>query len=952
MIDIDKKGVFIGFSSIPFQNQKEFVKKEIKERLFDPYRKGLADYSGEDVRTYEDLYNPDVYYLWGKYDICILSNVDDWEFGTREFSPRIDSVVSQSHGEMQNFDYRVILGLNPIQIQHGTVPDPKSSLPYVSITQLKLSSALLVGNGIKFLDTVKAKIESIVRTYAYTDEQIIKVNVLESFSYHELIIVAKSNSIDLLRKIVVLIRNLKFRQAVDTIEFAEELISNSLLQYMADHERDENGELAPKKLDANIIDNHLFESTFTSFGFHFDYYTDDSQFSKKVVEPIKNEKVTFFSRWNIKPGHTQKVIEIISKIEDDNSDSEFDEKFLIAGKGDLLVKKEVKVPQDANTFEFPEYYFRKTFPNPESKTADSLRKHVRETYTTVGFELGNENDFIPDNHFEFHSCLQNYTVKSDAFDKLKEQIKALWLPKPLSEKLLRILANYNNAILSPDMFVFYIELEPHIKNCIINTVDLYYQNKGKEGYPVLRLVKILETICSNLDVGYHNRFYQSYWTWEIPEVNTDYSGGIHNLISGYDSCYKALNNISRERESNNISFLNVRGNSRIMSSHDTLAMNFLYIIQPYIYSTMASHESLSFSIEKFCDDLFSKGKPSVEENDLMRRLVLLYQSAGIEFNLPNLVHAFFPEQENGPNVFGVFDLLESKLDYPDVLNSMSSETLRYLITDYMNLQVCFDNNFELFCQVRWNHFFQSGHVFDAPNKVNDTYFLTLSFRLGLLKILITRTPRLTREDLLEIYQVSDFNVFKEHEDFFNADIRRVLNSLNTDSAFSGWLEEVRSVLSSDAMRFLKTTWIDKDVVSFVNDLLSSPEKIDMKSFCAFIDKKVLSEEEGDDVDRVCDKKMSTFYMSTINAILNFYSPKFEFLQRNSKDGNVMAARPGYFLDPCGGSFITGRNNRATYLQHRVVVYKLFYHLGHLHKFNYFNQSTKASENLFQKDENS
>lgn len=903
------KANLISFCSIPFTDQEKFAKEDLKEKLFKTYKDGLLDISGEDGALYEGLYDTEMYYLWGKYDLCILSSVDDWEFATRFVRPTASN--SKSHGEMQNFDYKVVLGINPNKV----CSDSLLPLPYIAITQLKLNSAFLIGNGLKFIERVRKAIHQHIVNLKATRGIEIEFTILESFSYHELLIVSKCNSINFLRDIVVTLRNTKFADLMnkDDVE-TQKLFDDSLFKFLAN----KNGR-EPKCAD---VHNHIFESTLTNFGIHFNLFDKESNYQSCVAPPLPDEKVTFFSKWNIKPGHSQKVMKIIDGIDPEMCTE--NKAYGIGGKGDLMLIKEVQIDKGKPMFEFPELYFKKS--KKKSEEDEELRNHLRETFTMLGFDLAKNpdlDDYSSKQHLDVHSYLDGYTFKESA--TLKSYLKALWIPKALSEKVIRIVANYNNAVLDPDMYVFYIELRPFINYGIFESVKLYYQNKGKRDYQTYKLIDRLESVCENLEIGFHNRFYQSYWTSEIPEVNTDYSGGIHNLISAYDSCYKALNNIFRINVNKDISFLNVRSDSRIKSSYDTLRMNFLYLIQPYIFSSIATHEALNYSIEKFCDSEFDDDNANPSLNKLIIELINLYTEAGIPLYLPyhkNAFRSYLNQAITPAELFADLKLTEGRFTH-DIQSLINTKALRYLITDSLNLNVCFKDDFPLFCNVRWNHFLQSGYVFDYPGKINDSLFLTLTVRLALIKKMNDSQAILTKTDVEKL--VPDNILFRVAKEKYSEDIAILVNTVFVLPKLGAWLQRLKSVLGNAQFSFLRKSWVNDEIVDDVTEFLNE-QSLDSESLYKLVDNYYKSENP---------QSISTLYISVLHSILRFYLKRFQILDRDHLTGDPKRKIEGFFLDPCGGSFVVGKLNREKYLGERVKIYQLLYHLSQLQKIKSF-----------------
>ena len=112
----------VGFISRPFENQKDFIHREFRDGLFRSYRKGIINNlakedkavdSEQGSETYQEqirryLYNCRAYYIFGRFDIALLSLCDDFDIAGRGFRPYNHiNFQREAHPpyKAENFDY-------------------------------------------------------------------------------------------------------------------------------------------------------------------------------------------------------------------------------------------------------------------------------------------------------------------------------------------------------------------------------------------------------------------------------------------------------------------------------------------------------------------------------------------------------------------------------------------------------------------------------------------------------------------------------------------------------------------------------------------------------------------------------------------------------------------------------------------------------------------------------
>ncbi len=913
---LQSKAYLFGYCSLPLCLKKEerhdFIKNQISDNLFKQYKQGL-----ESVGKLKNkkLFNPSYYYLWGKYDVCMISEIDDLEFPTRFFRSYNPIGVNTEKSDLQNFDYKVITGINPTvyksRIEHR--------LPYISISELKINSAFLIGNGLNIVNGVVKKIKSTINKFK--GDSIISFKICESYSYHELIVVLYGNSISSLKNIIVGIRELELN-TLDT-RLYNETIENSILNMLLS---EEDKVVLDKN---NLISNHIFESSLTTFGVNNLIY-EKGVHEWNGFDLTQGEKISFISKLSVKPGHYHNVTNELKK----SNNTHFD--YTVVGKGDLMLINDITIDVEKNGFNSLYY------PGSILDQTLDIHKHITETYTVIGFP--NTNEVYPTfkhPHFDLHSNFKRLIVKPDIIKKVRTQMKNLRLPKVLSEKILKLISNYNNAILNPDMYASYIELYFYLKRNFVTTVDLYYNNVfakiEKNQFTSRKLIDYLLTACNCLETSFQNRFYQSYWTSEVLEVNIDYSGGLHNLISAYDACVKVLNNSIMPRNTNS-SFVFVKSDPTVYSTPDALVLNYLHLTQPYVFCAISFHEMVNFLFEKWYQNNIESNRDLTDQKRAQLINVLsLYYQADLRFRIDEVTEDIISEYKQKRKLVsptGPIQEIRSKLKFSDydLLPYLNALTFKYFITDYANFSYGYDKDFKLFCTTSWAYFIQLGNVYEKHDELTTSSFITTVIRLMLIR-------HYSGNHKQSVFP-KEFDSFLSKDQLkYENEIYALINAITSNVDFNNWFESWVETFNSKEYNFLPRHNTSKDVTSVCHDV--------SKYLFNFDDVNIepLTNKLNDYFYSSPKKETCLFpiYKYIIKNYLKFCSRDigilFRSTGRNSQPDIIQSSSSKHlqiFIDQCGGTFVIGEENRKKYFSIRIKFIRLFWHLSFLQKKQYMN----------------
>jgi len=120
MINFENLSAFISFVTTPndtpttkfydenFKNDKSPIFKKYKEEL----NKHFKDSDKYKPNDDHQLYSPNGYFLFGKFDLLIFTLTDDTEFANRNFCPFPSSILDLEY-KPRNFDFQVFSTLIP-----------------------------------------------------------------------------------------------------------------------------------------------------------------------------------------------------------------------------------------------------------------------------------------------------------------------------------------------------------------------------------------------------------------------------------------------------------------------------------------------------------------------------------------------------------------------------------------------------------------------------------------------------------------------------------------------------------------------------------------------------------------------------------------------------------------------------------------------------------------------
>ena len=693
-------GVFIGMMTMPFGKENDFVKYEVRT-LFEEHKRNIEKHllnaqDGSPGKLPEELYVPRCYVMFGSFDLFAIALVDDLTLATRSFhpfSPLIEDKLNEDRQaghteyELRNYAYRVISGLVPHAETIGGGESPlldkarnvllspgETPYPLVSITSFKLNNALLIGSGGGLLELTLSKVRGILQEDC-ADAVNLNYFLLHSFGWEEVYVVLFSDSYSWMTEKLFEIREMIFQdlEEIDGAK-AKRLLKESLLYQFS---RGESGAGLEEMRSA-----HLFVHTQSTFGFDFEQW--QNQQPLRLADEGALQLVT---RWRIKPGHLRSFIEELAGYSKNLQDFRG---LITIGQGDYTIEL-----QDGAMGKLKELV--------EIIIDENLKKHVRKLRTFPGLpdgfkrEKGRKVDL--QSHFLFHDFLPRFEFKIDRIRHLRDNLRQLGVSKIVREKIGSMFTIFNDGIVDPVLYGYFIELKPFLEE-VLEIVRKLLDQPGEQS--VQNCTNQLLEAASLFEFGYKNRFGQSYIMSEITDYDIEFNGGIQQLITAYDGAYKSLANLLDEDEYGK-SIVYAAGYPSIRSHILGVRVNYYHLYQPEFFAAAAVHEAANFYQERRFlrpeDFKFSRGFDDEPE---------MYQGESPSFE--------------------------------------ERSALRYFTTDLASYYLAYLQDFNLYFYWHWCTFFQEAYAYNRDGTVNRDQFNRFFARMYLIDLFVHDESKRKMED--------------------------------------------------------------------------------------------------------------------------------------------------------------------------------------------------------------
>jgi hypothetical protein len=873
-------GVFIGLTSSPIGNEHKFCntflsdlfmnyKEKIKENHKNISCKGSLLYKREFDKSF---YDPRFYFLFGHFDLAAISLIDDFEFAVRSFTP-FDPLFYHSEHEHDFSEYfasQVIVGPSPrfsksvVNASEDTFLRRIQRFPLIGICQLKLNNGFLIGLGIDYYNAVIRYVKHIFENkYPVNSSDGAKIRhiILGSYSWNEITLIVFSDSYRKIGDHVISIRESTYG---DLMSFLEEKKRSE--QYLKENRNSFIGKLSESN-NKNKNDNHLFETTLTTFGFDINLLKngdgkESGESSGEMMQIDTHDTLMGVTRFFTKAGHADDAKRGLEKILREGKANTKYKTYLCAGKGNLLYPFYDKpIPT------------RKFIDNFVQLRNSKLREHIFASNTNVSINYC-KSPRVGRTHQYVHNYLKDLSYQIEEVREINKTFLANGIPKTLSFRLLNVLTGYNQGILDPVLYQSFIELKPFVQFLC----EQFKAAKIVTGLP--EKCNELNKIVDSFENAYHNRLYLSEMLTEVSDFNFDFKGGIQQLLSAFDGSYKIISSLF----GNPKVFCYVGGDTGIFSTRNYLALDYIHIFQPEIFACVAARETAASFVLK--------------DENFLEEIQIIKTAFG-----RGKVNDLFRKNEKYKSIF----LAMKKSQY---LDHIKSDIYSYVVT--------FMGNAKLFVFWYTHYFLILQKSYEEMNKIDESEFIGMLARiLTVLHICDKKEFKKLKSFLDEEYSDSDlYKNLGTLESHWLEPLKIVVSQTWNEKPFHRFGQK----LHEDAHKKIPVPRpIDRK--SIVNEITNSirnhGESYTYQMYLAGIQ----SPEKDEDADSIRYIQF-TFYSYLLMIMTECKRGGYPtILERRSADGmHVLSGKEAKILfDPRGGIFICEPKTRREYFKWRTAL---------------------------------
>jgi len=679
--------LLINYVTVPQKiDIKEFFESEFYKNdegttkgLFEKYRDNLINFS--DCENEKDrlsgLYIPKPYFIFGHYDLALLTLVDDFTVGTRIFSP---VHTYKDTPDNYTYDYQVISGtgsnkgLKPALLK--SIINNVRNFPWISICRIKVNNGLLIGTGIDTIERIISIIDEETKNISN-----VEVSSFGSFDCYEITSVCFSETFSSLKSFVNKLEHLNVRKFNQ--KYVKKLLQNSPLG-----EHYKNGDQIEK-----FNNSHIFSSLNPTIGIDLECIKDVSNF-------IDNETVKLTSYIDVKPGHYFPTKELLK--EDGFNDIE-----TCVGNHSLKIIKDWKTD---SIIDLPFFVLN---------TKSVFYNHINKIKTLISYSKEDEDDkdnegshCSKDGHpYYLTDTLRNsrYFYKTEQLVNIRKSLCKIGVSKALTDRFLKIINEYNKSITNVHLYSYFIELSGFL-NRLFTEISNGSSELIDERYLEELHVKISSSI-RYFERAYFCRHDQGYESPQLISNSIEYNGGIQSLLSAFNEVYVSyINLLSFQTRKINDAFVNISGDETISSSPVRLKVNYFHLFNPEFFFSVIVKESINGFQERL----------KIEEKEEFNQVKTNVKS--------ELLHFF-----NTININDPF-LKKCLIDYT------KKDLINYVIIDYWTYKYAYNSNIALFYHWYFATLISTPEIYSTDKKPNDKQFISLSFRLLIIVSLYEDNP--------------------------------------------------------------------------------------------------------------------------------------------------------------------------------------------------------------------
>ena len=898
-------GLFLGFTTTPIGREYEFFQKVIHNGLFKSYQKAVEDnFTDRRGRSRQSsrhefsewLYKPRAFFSFGRFDLAVLSIIDDFEFGMRTFGPfdPMCEAVGRTDPDLLGFSHQVVLGPIP-RTRHERdarsvaedigVADSAWKLPLIAICQMRINSGAFLGAGLDMLHFIMVALRNMFEVHR-GDSDVVRLFISESYSWHELTLILFGSSYRIMLGFILDARELTFGRLKENLSGTLES-SNDPLRY-----REILEETDKNRLNAAIISTfpdfkdkdpqqcHVFESSATTYGFDLGLYDfiatrGSGEVEQHLKEVVLDEEVVPICRWFTKAGHLQRALRCLHEY--DHSEA-----MICIGKGDFVYP----IPKPMKTRELLQRIVG-------VRKAIGRDAHVLASSTTILQAIAKPlGSFDDEKHLLVRKRVTKELIVTEAdIAELDRNLTRCGIPKTISERVENMFANFNDGITDPSLFGYFLELKP-VMGWLLKEIDGWAKS-GLSNQRIVDRSNFLSSVVNAFETAYKNRFFSGYRMNEITDFNLEFKGALQQLTSAFDVAFKAISAaISPDGALGHV-FSAVGGAPWVSASEYSLSLNYVHIYQPEFFASFIGHEV------GYYESVYPSG-------------------GGTEIPDAGELGKFSRRYGERPH--------DKTMKVLQILTI--PEFFSYVFRDLMSYHLCYLGDPDLFTFWYWAHWYTLPNSHKSISDLDELSFVAMLMR-------VVSVLRICGADgSLPVPQMKDKSPLSSLTDRWIEPTTRYLKMLWEEEAFNRWGED--SLRSSEEKLFNAVG--SRYHVGGYRDIAAgcSEASLDLSRQLA----------EGRPIRYRPHRSGSYTRNPSIHAVLLLHAyllwmrseciGKNPFLRRSPENGRVQII-PGdapFMFDPRGGTFTHDPAVRRAYFRYRAALVLSFLDMSAVEKRNW------------------
>lgn len=512
------------------------------------------DYAQGATESYfANLYKPKSYYMFGNFDVATLILLDDfevtWQLGSLSNTKGQQSIYG-SIGEAES--HLAENGVHPIYQVYDEGFDQEH--PFMAASTYKFNSSHSILFGIQMLNLFRQYTLKLLKTNKLTNK--CKIYFINTFGWHCFTILVFSNSLECIGEIISQFSELTLGEFFDILKIEDPLdsllskrgkttLSGRLLNQMV-HKcmKKKHDILNDDEIRKHYRATHLFATGYTNIGF-------SNNLDAALLESTElNEELVAITRIQRKPGHFKKAIEEIElkqlpfsmKSAQIPGGSKAKPLFLF-GEYDLVGRWQETPKSTINSKSFLKN-FLSVFDHSSTPGLEQKQKspHIIETQTEVAIPyIHFEDHYDPANHIFYYTLFTDF-LSSQRIQKVRKICMRARLPNHENRMVESILNSFNLYISDPLMLLTFLDVYPFI-NHMIELIEAWEDGQFEHS-DVASLHEFLSTAFTYLDRVHISRLSSSYALKNTNDLTYEYKGGAHRILSCIDSILKSIARIS------------------------------------------------------------------------------------------------------------------------------------------------------------------------------------------------------------------------------------------------------------------------------------------------------------------------------------------------------------------------------------------------------------------------